>query len=70
LRYVLRGLLGANWRVRGVDLAYSEAAVCAQSDPAHPETFVEADGELLGTLPARISIVRDAVTILVPQSFR
>jgi YegS/Rv2252/BmrU family lipid kinase len=70
LRYVARGLLGVNWRVRGIDLAYSEEAACAQSDPAEPKIFVEADGELLGTLPAKISIVRDAVTILVPQSFR
>jgi len=70
LRYVLRGFLGANWRVRGVDLAYSQDAVCAQDDPTQPKVFVEADGELLGTLPATIGIVRDAVTILVPQSFR
>jgi diacylglycerol kinase family enzyme len=28
---------------------------------------VEADGELLGTLPAEISIVPDALTILVPR---
>jgi diacylglycerol kinase family enzyme len=28
--------------------------------------FVEADGELLGTLPVEISIVPDAVTLLVP----
>jgi len=50
-------------------LAYSEKAACAQSDPAQPKIFVEADGELLGTLPARISIVRDALTVLVPESF-
>jgi len=70
LRYVARGLLGANWRVPGINLAYSGEATCAQSDPAQAKIFVEADGELLGTLPARISIVRDAVTILAPQSFR
>ena len=28
--------------------------------------FVEADGELLGTLPVEISAVPDAVTLLVP----
>jgi diacylglycerol kinase family enzyme len=29
--------------------------------------YVEADGELLGTLPAQISIVPDALTLLVPS---
>ena len=28
--------------------------------------FVEADGELLGTLPAAISVVPDALALLVP----
>jgi len=29
--------------------------------------YVEADGEILGTLPAEISMVPDALTILVPR---
>ena len=33
----------------------------------NPRIFVEADGELLGTLPAEISVVRDAVTLLMPS---
>lgn len=70
LRYILRGLLGVNWRVPGIDLAYSLEATCWQDEPAQSKIFVEADGELLGTLPARISVVRDALTILVPKSFR
>jgi diacylglycerol kinase family enzyme len=36
-------------------------------DPAGgSRIFVEADGELLGTLPAAISVVRDALALLVP----
>jgi len=35
--------------------------------PGHSRIFVEADGELLGTLPAEISVVPDAVTVLVPN---
>lgn len=70
LRYIVRGLAGANWRVPGVDLAYSNEVVCSQRDPeAQSRVFVEADGELLGTLPARISVVGDALTVLVPKSF-
>jgi diacylglycerol kinase family enzyme len=29
--------------------------------------FVEADGELLGTLPVRIEVVHEALTLLIPQ---
>jgi diacylglycerol kinase family enzyme len=71
LRYVLRGLFGANWRVPGIELIHSTSAICRDLAPstAHgtkPHTFVEADGELLGTLPAEISVVRDAVSVLAP----
>jgi diacylglycerol kinase (ATP) len=69
LRYVLRGLLGTNWQVPGIELVHSTNAVCREI--ASPDSsiksriFVEADGELLGTLPAEISVVRDAVTLLM-----
>ena len=58
LRYVLRGLFGTNWNVPGIELVHSTAAaVCrdmapSTDSPALPRVFVEADGELLGTLPA------------------
>jgi diacylglycerol kinase family enzyme len=35
--------------------------------PEGPRIHVEADGEVLGSLPAEISMVPDALTILVPQ---
>jgi diacylglycerol kinase family enzyme len=69
LRYVLRGLFGTNWKVPGIELVYSTSAAC--SDVAVSGTksriFVEADGELLGTLPAQISIIRNALTLLAPR---
>jgi len=71
LRYVLRGLFGTNWNVPGIELVHSTTAVCRDMAPstdsaALPRVFVEADGELLGTLPAEISMVPDAVTLLMP----
>jgi diacylglycerol kinase family enzyme len=70
LRYVLRGLFGTNWKVPGIELVHSAGAVCREvgsSDSGtKPRIFVEADGELLGTLPAEISILRDALTLLTP----
>ncbi len=37
---------------------------------AGEEIFVQVDGELAGRLPARVEIVPDAVTLLMPASFR
>jgi diacylglycerol kinase (ATP) len=70
LRYVLRGLFATNWKVPGIELVYGTSAVCrdaASSTSTNSRIFVEADGELLGTLPAQISVVHDAVTLLVPN---
>jgi len=72
LLYVLRGLLGQDRDVEGIDLVHSEKISC-QALPASgngtngtPKVYVEADGEILGTLPVEISMVPDAFTLLVP----
>ena len=71
LRYVLRGLFGTNWKVSGIEVVHSTGAVCREvgssGSESKPRIFVEADGELLGTLPAEISVVRDAVILLMPD---
>jgi diacylglycerol kinase (ATP) len=72
LLYVLRGLLGQRWNVPGVELVDSKQVTCHYSalapgrDAAQAKVYVEADGELLGTLPAEITIVPDAITLLSP----
>jgi diacylglycerol kinase (ATP) len=74
LLYVARGLLGRTWKVQGIDLAYSSRVSCHYPNPASPDDsippqeriYVEADGELVGTLPAEITIVPDALTLIVP----
>jgi diacylglycerol kinase (ATP) len=75
LLYVTRGLLRRRWKVPGIDLAYSERVSCRYlpaSLPSHnpphtrPKVYVEADGELVGTLPAEITMVPDALTLLAP----
>ena len=71
LRYVLRGLFGANWKVPGIELVHSTSAICrnvasSTISATNHRIFVEADGELLGTLHAEISVVRDALTLLTP----
>jgi diacylglycerol kinase (ATP) len=76
LLYVTRGLLRRSWKVPGIDLAHSGRVSCqylpasASSDDASavkPKVYVEADGELVGTLPADITVVPDALTLLAPR---
>jgi diacylglycerol kinase (ATP) len=72
LRYVLRGLFGTNWKVPGIALVHSTGAACrdvasSSASGTKSRIFVEADGELLGTLPADVSMVRDALTVLAPN---
>lgn len=68
LRYIIRGLVGAQWSVPGIDLAHSLKINCRHRVDASADSriFVEADGELLGTLPATISMVPDALWLLMP----
>jgi diacylglycerol kinase (ATP) len=79
LLYVMRGFLGTNWKIRGVELMHADQVRCecvsdlavasaaAEAAPVSPRIYVEADGELVGTLPAKITIVPDALTLLAPR---
>jgi diacylglycerol kinase (ATP) len=69
LAYVTRALLRRKWTIPGIELAYSTRAVCDYAGPDSPtrKIYVEADGELIGSLPAEISIVPDALTLLAPR---
>jgi diacylglycerol kinase (ATP) len=70
LSYVLHGAFARKGRnVPGIELAFAERVLCraraTQSEEA--KIYVEADGELLGTVPAELSMVPDAFTLLVPR---
>ena len=71
LAYVTRGLLRRRWKIRGIELVYSARVSCnyaaSSLAPLPHKVYVEADGELLGTLPAEITVVPDALTLLVPS---
>ncbi len=73
LQYVTRGFLRRSWRVPGIDLVHASRVSCeqlAESGPAvhipKSKIYIEADGELVGTLPSEITIVPDALTLLAP----
>ncbi|HWX95177.1 MAG TPA: diacylglycerol kinase family protein [Terriglobales bacterium] len=74
LLYVTRGLLGAGWNVPGVELVHSERVRCDYlpgvgpgASKNHSCVYVEVDGELVGKLPAEITMVPDALTLLAPK---
>ena len=74
LAYVTRCLLGVAWRIPGIELQHAEKASCeyfeVKSDGVQSKIYVEADGELIGSLPAEMTIVPDALTLLAPKSPR
>jgi YegS/Rv2252/BmrU family lipid kinase len=72
LAYVTRCLLGTSWEISGIDLVHSAQVSCdyiAVPAPSQPgqKIYVEADGELVGSLPASITVIPDALTLLAPS---
>ncbi len=67
LQYVAGALLGQRWNIDGIDLVSCSEIVCQpQEQDAANRVYVEADGELLGRLPARMTLVPDALSLVVP----
>jgi len=67
LRYVAGALLGLRWHIDGIDLVSCSEIVCQPPEQdASSRVYVEADGELLGRLPARMRMVPDALSLVVP----
>jgi diacylglycerol kinase family enzyme len=78
LQYVTGALLGRQWNIDGIDLVSCTEVVCQlpergkNGNDVHKDVhkddrvYVEADGELLGRLPARMTVVPDALSLVVP----
>jgi diacylglycerol kinase (ATP) len=49
-----------------IELVDCSAVECADLASSTERSFVEADGELLGTLPVRIEVVPQSLTLLIP----
>jgi YegS/Rv2252/BmrU family lipid kinase len=65
----VRCMIGGAPKLKGVDLVRAVRAVCRPLASGRRTPIVaEADGEVLGTLPVEISVVPDALTLLMPQS--
>jgi diacylglycerol kinase (ATP) len=65
LQYVAGALLGWRRDIKGIDLVSTSEITCHL--PADGDrVYVEADGELLGRLPARMTMQPDALSLVVP----
>ena len=74
IQYVAGALLGRQWKIDGIDLVSCSEVVCRLPEKGDDEVrsndrvYVEADGELLGRLPARMTMVPDALSLIVPAA--
>jgi diacylglycerol kinase (ATP) len=80
IQYVAGALLGRQWNINGIDLVSCSEVVCQlpersdgdgrrderRDNRSDDRVYVEADGELLGRLPARMTMVPDALSLVVP----
>jgi YegS/Rv2252/BmrU family lipid kinase len=74
IQYVAGALLGRQWKIDGIDLVSCSEVVCRLPEKGDDKVrnedrvYVEADGELLGRLPARMTMVPDALSLIVPAA--
>ncbi len=71
LSYVTRTILRRRWSVQGVFAADAQELHCRALDVSGGQRiYVEADGELLGRIPAEVSMASESVTVLAPLTRR
>lgn len=71
--FALRLLVGGGWKVTDVELVQikelnAQPIGSSESHSICPQLRAEVDGEVVGTLPARSTIVPDALTMLFPRT--
>jgi diacylglycerol kinase family enzyme len=76
LQYVAGRLIGRHWDIDGIDLVSCPEFVCKlpektmghekEEEINEERIYVEADGELLGHLPARMTMAPDCLSLVVP----
>jgi YegS/Rv2252/BmrU family lipid kinase len=70
LRFLLATLAGRQTFSGAIELIEADAVECKASNGSKAHVYVEADGEVLGALPARIEFAPETLTLLVPPNAR
>jgi diacylglycerol kinase family enzyme len=66
LRFLLATIVGRQTFSRSIELLDADSVDCRALNGSRSSVFVEADGEVLGALPARIELARETLNLLVP----
>jgi YegS/Rv2252/BmrU family lipid kinase len=66
--FLIAALFGRTRSTPEIEVFDAVSVECRPRNGSSARIFAEADGEILGHLPARIEIVPDAVTLLIPPS--
>ena len=66
IRFLLAVVAGRHTFGREIELLETSSIECRARNGSHDTLFVEADGEVLGSLPVRIESVPNAINLLIP----
>jgi diacylglycerol kinase (ATP) len=71
LRFVTGRLVGQDWADPQIELVHATQVWCTHFEnelpKGHSGIYAEADGELLGKLPAQMTVLPDAFNLLIPS---
>lgn len=67
LRFMVMALCGRSTYTRTIELVDCVSVECRALEGSTTPLFVEADGEWLGTLPVKIEVVPQSLTVLIPR---
>jgi YegS/Rv2252/BmrU family lipid kinase len=69
-RFMMAVIFGRQKFSRQIELLDAVSVECRALNGSSQRVFAEADGELLGSLPVKIEIVPQAITLLIPNGAR
>ncbi len=67
MNFLLAVIAGRHSFTRAVELLETPSIECQARNGSADALFVEADGEVLGSLPVRLEVVPHSLTLLIPQ---
>lgn len=66
MKFLLAVIAGRHTFAREIELVQASTVECSPRNGSAAPIFVEADGEVLGSLPVRLEVVPHSLTLLVP----